>query len=77
MEDRESVREWMEAAGCSERAIRRAMGLLETGAAEELIRCLCACRCEALEELHVKQKQLDRLDSLIHETRKHVKENAG
>ena len=37
-------------------------------AAEELLRCLRLCRSEQLEALHEKQKQLDRLDSLIRRT---------
>jgi len=59
----------MEDAGCSAEAISRAESLYEAGAVEELIRCLRACRCDALEEIHEKQKQLDRLDMLIRDTK--------
>ena len=68
MDDRERMRACMTEAGCSEAAIERAECLYEIGASEELIRCLRFCRCDALEEIHTKQRQLDRLDDLIRET---------
>ncbi|MBQ1405076.1 MAG: hypothetical protein IIZ00_02555 [Oscillospiraceae bacterium] len=61
--------ECMKDAGCSAEAISRAERLYEAGAVEELIRCLRSCRCDALEALHEKQKQLDRLDLLIRNTK--------
>ena len=63
------MRECMTDAGCSETAIERAGQLYEIGATEELICCLRSCRCDALEKLHEKQRQLDRLDGLIREAR--------
>lgn len=69
MQDWARMRECMEDSGCSALAIRRAEDLYQTGAVEDLIRCLRACRCDALEEIHEKQKQLDRLDMLIRDTR--------
>lgn len=60
-----SLRSCMEDAGCPEQSIRRAEALLAEGAQEALIRCLRSCRCEQLDALHEKQKQLDRLDLLI------------
>ena len=65
MEDRSLLRSRMTDAGCDERSIAKAEALLAAGAREELIRCLRRCRCEQLEALHEKQKQLDRLDLLI------------
>ena len=56
-------------AGCSEAAIQRAERFYLGGKAEDLIRCLRSCRCDALEEIHEKQKQLDRLDKLIREAK--------
>ena len=70
MEAWKGICERLKDAGCSAEAISRAESLYEAGAVEELIRCLRACRCDALEELHEKQKQLDRLDLLIRDTRK-------
>ncbi len=64
------IRESMLDAGCSASAVERAESLCRSGRSEELIRCLRACRCDALEEIHEKQKQLDRLDMLIRETKK-------
>ena len=52
-------------AGCNAAAVERAERLCQSGRAEELIRCLRECRCDALEEIQIKQKQLDRLDMLI------------
>ena len=69
MVDWTSMRECMTDAGCSETTIRRAELFYRNGSAEELIRCLRSCRCDALEEIHEKQKQLDRLDRLIRETK--------
>ena len=64
------IEEWMTDAGCSPSAIRQAESLYQSGQAEELIRCLRVCRCHRLEEIHEKQKQLDRLDMLIRDTKK-------
>ena len=69
MHDWAQLKECMEDSGCSALAIRHAEDLYQMGAVEELIRCLRACRCDALEELHEKQKQLDRLDLLIRNTK--------
>ncbi len=69
MVDWTSMKECMADAGCSESAIRRAEQLYQGGRSEDLIRCLRTCRCDALEEIHEKQKQLDRLDRLIRETK--------
>ncbi|MBR0160574.1 MAG: hypothetical protein IJQ02_04740 [Oscillospiraceae bacterium] len=59
----------MEDSGCSATATRRAENLYQTGAVEDFIRYLRACRCDALEAIHEKQKQLDRLDRLIRDTK--------
>ena len=69
MKDWASIKECMADAGCSDAAIRRAESLCRSGRSEDLIRCLRACRCEALEEIHLKQRQLDRLDGLIRDTK--------
>lgn len=69
MIDWASMKESMMDAGCLEVAIQRAELLYRQGSCEDLIRCLRSCRCDALEEIHVKQKQLDRLDKLIRETK--------
>ena len=65
MDDRESLRARMEAAGCDDSSIARAEALYAVGAREELIRWLRCCRCAQLDALHEKQRQLDRLDLLI------------
>ena len=74
MKDWATIKECMTDAGCSAAVIRQAESLYQSGQAEELIRCLRACRCHRLEEIHEKQKQLDRLDMLIRDTKK-AKEN--
>ena len=68
MDERTSLRSCMEDAGCDEPSIQRAERLFALGAEEELIRYLRRCRCEQLDALHEKQKQLDRLDLLIRKT---------
>ena len=69
MKDWAAIKERMTDAGCRAEAIDRAERLCQSGSAEELLRCLRACRCDALEELHEKHKQLDRLDMLIRDTK--------
>ena len=69
MEAWNGIRQCMKDAGCSAEAISRAENLYEAGAIEDLVRCLRSCRCQALEEIHQKQKQLDRLDMLIRDTK--------
>ena len=69
MDDWTRMKECMKDAGCSAEAIQRAESLYQSGRAGELVRCLRACRCDALEEIHEKQKQLDRLDMLIRDTK--------
>ena len=70
MESWEGMCERMEDAGCPAEAIRRAERLYRAGAVEDLVRCLRTCRCDTLEEIHAKEKQLDRLDMLIRDTKK-------
>jgi hypothetical protein len=69
MDEWKQMKECMTDAGCSEAAIQRAESLYQAGATDDLVRCLRSCRCDALEEIHEKQKQLDRLDKLIRETK--------
>ncbi len=69
MDDWTRMRDCMADSGCSTAAIRRAEALFQAGAVEDLVRCLRSCRCDALEEIHEKQKQLDRLDQLIREAK--------
>ena len=69
MDDMTSLRSRMEDAGCDEQSIQRAEALFASGARDELIRYLRFCRCRQIDILHEKQKQLDRLDLLIHKTK--------
>ena len=70
MEAEIGLRECMAEIGCAPETIRRAERLWELGATGELIHCLRSCRCDALEELHEKQRKLDRLDKLIRNAQK-------
>ena len=70
MEEWTRMKECMEESGCSADAVHRAETLFQAGAYEDLIRCLRSCRCDALEKIHEKQKQLDRLDKLIRDTKR-------
>ncbi len=65
MQDWTHIKECMADAGCSDAFVERAEQFYRGGKSEDLIRCLRSCRCDALEEIHEKQKQLDRLDKLI------------
>ena len=69
MHDWTSVKECITDAGCRETAIQRAEHIYQGGSSEDLVHCLRSCRCDTLEEIHEKQKQLDRLDKLIRETK--------
>ncbi len=69
MKDWSVIKECMTDAGCSVSDIKRAECLFHSGRSEELIRCLRVCRCDILEEIHEKQKRLDRLDMLIRATK--------
>ena len=55
-------------AGCQRDVIEQAERLWEAGRREELICCLRLFRCRLLEELHEKQKRVDRVDHLIRQT---------
>ncbi len=68
MDERTSLRQSMEDAGCAESSIARAEALFTAGEREGLIACLRSCRSEQLDLLHEKQRQLDRLDLLIRRT---------
>ena len=68
MDERTSLRQSMEDAGCAESSIARAEALFDAGARAELIGCLRLCRSEQLDRLHEEQRQLDRLDLLIRRT---------
>ncbi len=68
MDDWNRIGTCMQDAGCSDAEIARAEALCRAGAADALLHCLRLCRSEQLEALHEKQKQLDRLDSLIRRT---------
>ena len=69
MEAWKEIRACMEDAGCPAETVGRAERLYRAGEVKELIRCLRSCRCDALEEIHEKQRQLDKLDRLIRETK--------
>ena len=56
------MKQCMEDSGCSAAAITRAKNFYQAGAVDDLIRFLRSCRCEALEEIHEKQKKLDQLE---------------
>ncbi len=68
MEGWKEMRACMEDAGCPVETVGKAERYYEAGAVGDLIRCLRSCRCEQLDALHEKQRQLDRLDLLIRKT---------
>ena len=55
----------MMAAGCSQADADRVRSMHEAGMDAEIIQCLKKCRCDRMDELHDKQRSVDRLDRLI------------
>ena len=55
----------MMAAGCSQADADRVRRMHEAGMDAEIIQCLKKCRCDRMDELHDKQRSVDRLDRLI------------
>ena len=66
----ESVADTLTDAGCAPAAVEKAERLLTAGNTEALLRHLRLCRCGLMEELHEKQKRVDRMDQLIRRTEK-------
>ena len=55
----------MMACGCSDADADKVRRMHEAGMDTEIIQCLRSCRCSLLDELHDKQRNVDRMDSLI------------
>lgn len=68
MDDFNRLQTHLQDAGCDARTISQAEQLYAAGAWAELNRCLRLCRSAQLDALHVRQRQLDRLDLLIRQT---------
>ena len=73
MDEWNGLQTHMRDAGCDEQSILRAKAFFTAGAWEELTRCLRFCRCEQMDALHERQRQLDRLDLLIRQTQNKCK----
>ena len=54
--------------------VEKAAQLFSAGRSEDLIRYLRQCRCDLMEQLHVYQKRVDRIDYLIRQTGKTMNE---
>ena len=57
-------------AGFKQEVIEMAERLWEAGRTKDLIRHLRICRCELMDILHESQKRVDRVDTLIRQTKK-------
>ena len=68
----ESIISDMKAAGCSTADMDLIQRKFEAGLDEELLLCLRKCRCRLIEEMHQKQRNVDRIDNLIRRTQKNV-----
>lgn len=68
MDDFDRLQAHLQDAGCDADTIDQAKRLYDAGAWAELNRCLRLCRSAQLDALHVRQRQLDRLDLLIRQT---------
>ena len=66
----DQIRTAMCDAGCSEAEIADALRECRTGDPAGLLHQLRKCRCRRMEELHERQRRVDRLDYLIRQTRK-------
>lgn len=55
----------MMAAGCSQADTEKVRRMHEAGMDAEIMQCLRSCRCAMMDELHDKQRKVDRLDRLI------------
>ena len=55
-------------AGCGSGELNRARQLYESADRKALLASLRRCRCGLLEELHVSQRRVDRIDSIIRQT---------
>ena len=55
-------------AGCGGDELKKAEQLYEAGDVEAMIRFFRKCRCLRMEELHERQRKVDRLDFLIRQT---------
>ena len=71
------MNEWLEKmemalsnAGLGQNAIEKAKRLLAAGHKEELIRHLCLCRCDLMDELHKTQRRVDCMDYVIRQAEK-------
>ena len=55
----------MMAAGCTPADTERGRRMHEAGMDTEILQCLRKCRCTLMDELHDKQRSVDRMDRLI------------
>ncbi len=55
----------MTAAGCSPADTDKVRRMHDAGMDAEIIQCLRKCRCAMMDELHDKQRSVDRMDRLI------------
>ncbi len=69
MRETETLRRSMEDAGCCGEELDTAERLCRAGETGDLVRFLRQCRGNRLEELHERQRNLDRLDRLIRQAK--------
>ena len=55
----------MTAAGCGRADTEKVRRMHEAGMDAEILQCLRSCRCAMMDELHDRQRKVDRLDRLI------------
>lgn len=63
-----AIIEDMRAAGCGSADTDRVMRMHEAGMDEEILICLRKCRCVMIDELHERQRKIDRIDRIIRRT---------
>lgn len=73
----ENLLSGMADAGCSEQDIRLAERLMMRDNNEGLIKCLRRCRAALLERMHESQRRVDRMDYIIIQAEKLIRDEKG
>ena len=59
-------------AGCNTAELKKAETLFRAGDEAELMRFFRKCRCSRMEELHLSQRNVDRMDYLIRQSERGI-----
>lgn len=65
----ETMKSFLADTGVRQELIERAMQLYQSGQEAELVRFLKLRRCNMVEDMHERQRKIDRIDYLIRQTK--------